>query len=191
MSPEPQHVNATTLLRCRHDLRENFVKKHLRIIYNYYLKKKYGMPYMGESFRWGKKWTIRRKILSVGNFVYIGSEAEILYPTVVGDLCLIASSVKFIGNDHGYLDATTPIRICPPKRDSNSVTTIIEPDTWIGHSSIVLHGVTIGRGSVIAAGSVVTKDIPPYSICAGIPARVIKTRFSKHEITEYEKRIYG
>jgi acetyltransferase-like isoleucine patch superfamily enzyme len=53
---------------------------------------------------------------------------------------------------------------------------VIEDDVWLGYNVIVLPGVTIGKGSVIGAGSVVSKDIPPYSIAIGNPARVIKKR---------------
>jgi len=65
---------------------------------------------------------------------------------------------------------------------------VIESDVWLGYGVIVLTGVTVGRGSVVAAGSVVSRDIPPYSIAAGVPARVIGQRFqdssaiSRHEI---------
>ena len=52
----------------------------------------------------------------------------------------------------------------------------IEDDVWIGAGAIILDGVTIGRGSVIGAGAVVTKNIPPYSVAVGVPARVIKKR---------------
>ena len=52
---------------------------------------------------------------------------------------------------------------------------IIEDDVWIGFNSIILKGVTIGKGAIIAAGSVVTKDIPPFSMVAGNPAKIIKT----------------
>jgi acetyltransferase-like isoleucine patch superfamily enzyme len=52
----------------------------------------------------------------------------------------------------------------------------IEDDCWIAANTVILAGVTIGRGSVIAAGSVVTKDVPPYSIVGGVPAKVIKSR---------------
>jgi virginiamycin A acetyltransferase len=62
----------------------------------------------------------------------------------------------------------------------------IEEDVWIGSNSVILSGVTIGRGSIIGAGSVVTKDIPRYSIVAGNPARVIKKRFEENIIRELE-----
>jgi len=64
---------------------------------------------------------------------------------------------------------------------------IIEEDVWIGSNSVVLSGVTIGRGSVIGAGSVVTKSIPKYSIAVGNPCRVIKKRFNEEVIESIEK----
>ena len=59
---------------------------------------------------------------------------------------------------------------------------IVEDDVWIGESAILMSGVRIGRGAVIGAGAVVTKDIPPYAIAVGVPATVIKYRFSKEVI---------
>ena len=63
---------------------------------------------------------------------------------------------------------------------------ILRGGSWIGCNVTILKGCTIGRGAVVAAGSVVTKNIPPYSIAAGIPARVIKYRFSPAEIELHE-----
>lgn len=63
---------------------------------------------------------------------------------------------------------------------------IIKNDVWIGANSILVDGITIGNGAVVAAGSVVTKDVPPYAIVGGNPAKVIKYRFSKEFIAEIE-----
>ena len=63
---------------------------------------------------------------------------------------------------------------------------IFEGDNWIGANSIILKGVTIGFGSIVGAGAVVTKDVPRYSIVAGNPAKVIKYRFSSEQIIEHE-----
>lgn len=65
----------------------------------------------------------------------------------------------------------------------------IEQDVWCGANVTILKGVTIGKGSIVAAGSVVTKSCPPYSIIAGVPARVLKKRFSDEEIKEHECRL--
>ncbi len=67
---------------------------------------------------------------------------------------------------------------------------VIEEDVWCGVNVTILKGVTIGRGAIIAAGSVVTKDIPPYSIAAGIPAKPLKMRWSPEQIKEHESLLY-
>lgn len=63
---------------------------------------------------------------------------------------------------------------------------IIEEDVWCGANVTILKGVTIGRGSIIAAGAVVTKNIPAYSIAGGVPAKVIKKKFTDSQIAEHE-----
>ena len=65
----------------------------------------------------------------------------------------------------------------------------IEDDVWIGAHSIILKGVTIGRGSVVAAGAVVTKSFPPYSIIGGVPAKLLKMRFTEEEIKKHEEAL--
>jgi len=69
--------------------------------------------------------------------------------------------------------------------------TVIEEDVWIGFHVTLLPGVRIGRGSIIGAGSVVTKSIPPYTIAAGSPCRVIRMKYSKEEILVREKKLYS
>ena len=64
---------------------------------------------------------------------------------------------------------------------------VIEDGCWVGANVTILKGVTIGRGSVVAAGAVVTRSCPPYSIVGGVPARVIKPRFTAEEIAKHEK----
>jgi virginiamycin A acetyltransferase len=66
---------------------------------------------------------------------------------------------------------------------------IVEDDVWIGESATILAPLVIGRGSIVAAGAIVTCDVPPYSIVAGNPARVIKMRFSAAEIVEHQARL--
>jgi acetyltransferase-like isoleucine patch superfamily enzyme len=68
---------------------------------------------------------------------------------------------------------------------------IIEDDVWVGYGAIVLSGVRIGRGAIIAAGSVVTRDVEPYSIVAGNPARSVGSRFNAEEVVSHELALYG
>ena len=67
---------------------------------------------------------------------------------------------------------------------------VIEKDVWIGCNVTILSGVHIGRGSTIAAGSVVNKDVPPYSIVGGVPAKVLKYYWSKEQIIEHEQILF-
>jgi acetyltransferase-like isoleucine patch superfamily enzyme len=79
------------------------------------------------------------------------------------------------------------VRYKLPEHDKGGV---IEDDVWIGSNAIILHGVTIKRGSVIGAGSVVTKSTEPYSISVGNPARILRYRFSKEQILMHEEILY-
>lgn len=72
------------------------------------------------------------------------------------------------------------------KKLKETKTTKIGNDVWIGHNALIIGGVSIGNGVIIAAGSVVTKDVPPYAVVAGVPAKEVKKRFSENIIKEIE-----
>jgi acetyltransferase-like isoleucine patch superfamily enzyme len=108
----------------------------------------------------------------------------------IGKFCSISTDVTlFVGGEHRWDWVTTyPFPdVCRDARffkgHANSKGPIvIGNDVWIAHKVIILSGVTVGDGAVVAAGSVVTKDVPPYTIVAGNPARLIKLRFSEEQI---------
>lgn len=77
------------------------------------------------------------------------------------------------------------------KPDGFDYDVIVEEDVWIGMNVTLLAGVTIGRGSTVAAGAVVSKSIPPYCVCGGIPAKVIKFYWTIEQILEHESKVYS
>ena len=90
----------------------------------------------------------------------------------IGHDCLISSHTGIYANSHVFSDPQVPIR-------SQGITRrgiTIEDDCWLGHGSTVMDGVTIGRGSIVSAGAVVMRDVAPFSIVAGVPAKVISRR---------------
>lgn len=105
---------------------------------------------------------------NIGPYCYIGCSGLIR----IGNNVMMSPRVSIYAENHVFDDADVPMK----DQGVNRQTVVIEDDCWIAANSVILAGVTIGKGCVIAAGSVVTKDIPPYSIAAGVPARVIKQR---------------
>ena len=110
------------------------------------------------------------------------------YRLKIGSFCSIASGVVFdVCGDHfvGHL-STFPFKAKalggPLTEAISKGDIIIDDDVWIGQNAIILSGVHIGQGAVVGAGAVVTADIPPYAIVGGVPASVIKYRFSKNII---------
>lgn len=106
----------------------------------------------------------------------------------IGNYCSIAPEATFILSADHYLDhiSTYPFLVQTLNGKYEGVTKgdiIVDDDVWIGYGATIMSGVHIGQGAVIAAGAVVTKDVPPYAIVGGVPAKVIKYRFSP-EITE-------
>ena len=94
----------------------------------------------------------------------------------IADDVLIASYVSFVGGDHRFDDIDTPMK--ESGRDIIKTITI-ESDVWVGHGAIIMHGVTLYSGCVVAAGAVVTKDVPSNSIVGGNPAKFIRNRKMK------------
>jgi acetyltransferase-like isoleucine patch superfamily enzyme len=125
--------------------------------------------------------------ISFGHRVQFGKGCVISCDIFFGNNILIAQNVSFVGrDDHTYNKPGKTIWDSPR---GDSVKTMVEDDVWIGHGSIIIGGVRVGRGSIIAAGSVVTKDVIPYSIVGGNPAKFIKQRFSEEEQKIHEIRL--
>ena len=123
-------------------------------------------------FKIDVKWSLEKRI-AIGNNVFIGTGAEfnISHQIKIGDRCLIASGCKFVDHDHGFEQAGP---IAPQIGKLGAIE--IQNDVWLGANVLVLRGVKIGAGSVIGAGAVVTKNVPPNQIWAGVPAKMISER---------------
>ena len=108
----------------------------------------------------------------------------------IGNFCSIASDVMFVLNaDHNiHTISSFPFKAkCLYTGEQEALSKgdiVVDDDVWIGYRSTILSGVHVGQGAVIAAGSVVTKNVPPYAVVAGVPAKVIKYRFDPEIINE-------
>lgn len=117
-----------------------------------------------------------RPVLDIGNNVHLGYQMGISVGTkvIIRDNVMIANRVSLIGYDQHPLDPVKRIQNYPAEI-SEKDDILIDEYAWIGMNCLVLKGVTIGRASIVAAGSVVTKDVPPYTVVAGNPAKVVKS----------------
>jgi acetyltransferase-like isoleucine patch superfamily enzyme len=106
----------------------------------------------------------------IGNHTRLGLHNTIIGPVRIGNNVNLAQGITVTALNHNFDD--TNKRIDEQGVSTNAVT--IEDDVWIGANAVVLPGVTIGTHCVVAAGAVVTKDVPPHSLVAGVPAKVIK-----------------
>ena len=139
----------------------------------------------GVSFIGGKNAYIGNNVFLSKNVTFMCTRAKI----IVGDNVMIGHGSICITGSHRtdmvgryMMDITND-----EKRPEDDRDIVFEGDNWIGANVTVLRGVTIGEGAVVAACAVVTKDVPPYSIVGGVPAKVIKMRFSDQEIAEHKR----
>ena len=106
----------------------------------------------------------------IGDHTRVGLHNTVIGPVTIGNHVNLAQGITVTALNHNFVDPEKRI----DEQGVNTTPVIIEDDVWIGANAVVLPGVRIGNHSVIAAGAVVTKDVPPHSIVAGIPAKVIK-----------------
>ena len=106
----------------------------------------------------------------IGDHTRVGLHNTIIGPVSIGNHVNLAQGITVTALNHNFSDAGKRI-------DTQGVSTtpvVIEDDVWIGANTVILPGVTIGQHSVVAAGAVVTKEVPPHSLVAGVPAKVIR-----------------
>jgi acetyltransferase-like isoleucine patch superfamily enzyme len=125
-------------------------------------------------FKYDGIWAPGPKLV-IGDHVFLGAGCEFNFKRgiTIGSHCLIASGCYFIDHDHQSARRDVPMGI---QMDGPEAPVILESDVWIGANVVLLKGVTIGRGAIVAAGAVVRDSIPSYEIWGGIPAKKIGER---------------
>ncbi len=138
---------------------------------------------------------------TIGEMTYLGRDCRLL-KSIIGNYCAIAPDVKLIYGKHPTSDFVSIHDLFYSKKGYNGISVCdkdyfdeydyvddeqrfflwIGNDVWIGENARLIGGVSVGDGVIIAAGSLVTKDVPPYAIVAGTPARIIKYRFDMSDI---------
>lgn len=156
---------------------------------------------------------VKSPCIEVGDYSYYADpvhperfEQNVLYLNsrykdrlVIGKFCAIARGVKFIMNagNHktegfstypfhlfgfGWESSEPPVEAAPYKGD-----TVLENDVWVGYKALIMPGVRIGNGAIIASRAVVTGNIPPYAVAAGNPARIVRKRFPDETVERLQK----
>ena len=172
----------------RHGLAE--IDKTAKIFWSANLLNAQGKP---ELITIGPRTMVRGEIfvfahggcVTIGSDCYIGENSRIWSggAVTIGDHVLVSHNVSIMDNLTHPIDAharRAQVRAIyqsghPAQIDLDDQPVTIADDAWIGAHAIVLRGVTVGKGAIVAAGAVVTKDVPPYTVVAGNPARVIRT----------------
>lgn len=122
------------------------------------------------------------KNIKINEGVFLGEGVKIISydaKVTIGNNCLIASDCILITRNHNFSDLKIPIK----KQGYTNKDILIEDDVWLGYRVVVLPGITIGKGAIVAANSVVTKNIEPNTIYGGNPARLIKYRGNHESIS--------
>lgn len=129
--------------------------------------------------------------IELGNGVHIGSNCTLMAAEsriIIKDYVILGRHRFLIGGDHRFDIVGQTIKSIHEKRPQDDADIVIDEECWLGANCIILKGVHIGRGCVVGAGSVVTKDIPPYTIYTN---KGMRPRFTPEQIVEHEHILYS
>ena len=158
---------------------------------NYCIKKYYKKQFKscGKNVYIGNGCSFTCNAISIGNDVSIGrnccmqsTHGEI----IIGNHIMFGPGVHIHGGNHKIHEIGKLMKEVEKTDSDSDGKVIIEDDVWIGANAIILKGVTIGKGSVVGAGAIVSKDVPRYSIYTGSPEPLLRARFSEEEIERHE-----
>lgn len=120
--------------------------------------------------------------ISIGHHVYINKNCDIITTSSkveIGNYVMIGPNVTFVAQNHDVSDWEKPMIFSKEYHQGNIT---VADDVWIGANATILSGITINRGAIVAAGAVVAKDVPPYAVVGGVPAKKIKDRIPSYLI---------
>jgi acetyltransferase-like isoleucine patch superfamily enzyme len=122
-----------------------------------------------------------------GGAFFLASESKI----IIGNKVMFGPNVTVVGGDHNTSILGRFMYDIREKRPEDDQDVIFEDDVWVGSGATILKGVRVGRGAIIAAGALVTKDVLPYTVVGGVPAKIISFRFGDIEtITKHDTALY-
>lgn len=172
----------------------NFIRSHpglrqfSRDLRMFFLHRRYGLRHVHRTAFIKAPADISPDLVA-GEYCLIGHGAWICPNVRMGKYVMLAPQVAVLGGDHDYSKPGVPMIFSG--RPAEIPVTIIEDDVWIGYRATLMAGVRVGRGSIIAAGAVVTKDVEPYVIVGGVPARVIGRRFDNPQDMQTHDQMLG
>jgi acetyltransferase-like isoleucine patch superfamily enzyme len=164
----------------------HMVRPYLRSIkivlqhFLYRLKNVHSTTYIASGSRFSRD-------LVMGAHGYIGPGSRFSPGVKIGRYVMIGPEVLIVGDDHIYDKPGTPVIFSG--RPENRKSTVINDDVWIASRVLILSGVTIGQGAIIGAGALVTKDVEPYSVVVGSPAKHLRYRFTEEERILHDKAL--
>lgn len=149
----------------------------------------------GKNFDFDPDGIYSYESITVGDNVTLGVKPTIMATRssiLIGNNVMFGPGVTVRGGNHRFDIVGVPTVAVSDdmKRAEDDMGVVIEDDVWVGGGATILAGVTVGRGSVVGGSSVVVKDVPPYSVVVGNPARVVKQRFTVEDIAEHERFLY-